>query len=59
MGSCISAIYDDYDKYVAFCELVNEKPVSIRDDFYEHEKELMKKHKYTQNGCWYNKLNKN
>lgn len=56
MGSCISKIYDDYDTYVAFCELVNEKPVGVCDYFYKHEKKLMEKHKYIKNGCWYKKV---
>lgn len=56
MGSCISKIYDDYDTYVAFCKLVNEEPVDARGGFYEHEKELMKKHKYVEDGCWYKKV---
>jgi hypothetical protein len=56
MGSCISKIYDDYDTYVSFCELVNEETVDVRDFFYEHEKELMKKHKYVKDGCWYKKV---
>lgn len=56
MGSIISAIYDDYDTYVAFCKLVNEKPVDIREGFYKHEQELLKKHNYVENGCWYKKI---
>ena len=56
MGSCISAIYDSYDTYVEFCKLVKEEPVDIRNGFYNHEKELMKKHKYVSDGCWYKKV---
>lgn len=57
MGSSISAIYDKHETYVAFCELLNEPFVSVRESFFEHEKELMKKHKYVKDGCWYKKFN--
>jgi len=59
MGSIISRIYDDYHTYVDFCKLVNENPIDIHDDFYNHEKELMKKYQYVKKGCWYEKININ
>jgi len=55
MGSCITKLLDDYDTYLAFCELVNETPVSI-DNYYEHQQELMYKHGYVQDGCWFRKI---
>lgn len=55
MGSSISRIYDDYETYEHLCKLVNEKPVGVREGFYEHEKELMEKHGYVHDGCFYKK----
>lgn len=56
MGSCITHMFDNYETYVAFCELVNEQPVNVSDDFYSHEQELMVKHGYVKCGCWYEKV---
>lgn len=56
MASCISRIYDDYDTYVSFCKLIKETPIGVRDGFYDHEKELMEKHSYVTDGCWYKKV---
>ena len=53
MGSCITHMFDNYDTYVAFCKVVGDKPITVSEDFYSHEKELLKKHGYEKDGCWY------
>ena len=50
MGSSISHIYDRYETYKEFCDLVKEKPVDIRDNFFQHQDILLKKHGYIENG---------
>jgi hypothetical protein len=44
MGSILTAIYDDYDDYKAFCECIGEEimPIYHIKSFYEHREELLK-----------------
>lgn len=45
MSCILDKIERDYDKYVSFCELVNETPIRLGDKFYIHEEYLYKKYK--------------
>ena len=45
MGSILTAIYDDYDDYKAFCEYIGEQFMNIYYDgetFYKHRDDLLK-----------------
>jgi hypothetical protein len=47
MGSIISAIYDDIEKYESLCKFYFEKPVKDRygvDPYCEHAQELRQRH---------------
>lgn len=57
MSSIATKINDDYATYLAFCKTVNEAPVAIREQFYIHQTQLMQKHGYVQDGCWFKKEN--
>lgn len=43
MGSSISAIYDSYDDYTYCCDKLKIESLDIRNDFYKHFNEIIKK----------------
>jgi hypothetical protein len=60
MGDSIKAIHDDYEEYEYLCERLNIKPVSIYNNFYTHEREILNEYltKYEVKDKWelYKKL---
>ncbi len=51
MGSIISKLYEDYDRYVEFCIVIKETPVAMLEwNFYKHQDELCKKYNYELKG---------
>jgi predicted ribosome quality control (RQC) complex YloA/Tae2 family protein len=46
MGDIVSAIYNDYKKYIAFCKKKDIKPLSEFNNFYDHWDEIKDPQKY-------------
>ena len=48
MGSALKNLVNNYDEYVSLCEKLNEKALKLEEDFYTHEKKLLKKHNWSK-----------
>jgi hypothetical protein len=55
MGSSVSKYYDDLDNYNHFCKVLG---VETKDDFYTHERELLKELGFRNKYDYYTSLRK-